>query len=80
MVGMLQIITYMMGFYLVLKGVEILQIGRASAREDRKGMVVTGWITIGICVIAAVAFIRMQDSQATSIGNPSAASLYESGL
>lgn len=80
MVGMLQVITYMMGFYLVLKGVEILQIGRASAREDRTGMVVTGWVTIGICIIAAVAFIRLQDTQAESIGTPDAAALFEQGL
>lgn len=80
MVGMLQIITYMMGFYLVLKGVEILQIGRASAREDRKGMVVTGWITVGVCLIAAVLFIGMQDKQAEAVGTPSPTSLYDPGL
>ena len=29
MAGMLQIITYLLAFYLVMKGVEILQIGLA---------------------------------------------------
>jgi hypothetical protein len=30
MVGMLQILTYMLAFYLVVKGMEILQIALAS--------------------------------------------------
>ena len=34
MAGMLQIITYLLAFYLVMKGVEILQIGLASSREN----------------------------------------------
>lgn len=42
MAGMLQIMTYMMAFYLVLKGVEILQIGLASNRSSRKGLIVLG--------------------------------------
>ena len=33
MAGMLQILTYLLAFYLVIKGVEVLQIGLAPARS-----------------------------------------------
>lgn len=69
MVGMLQIITYMLAFYFILKGVEILQIALASSRENRKTMFFIAGCTIAACVIAAFAFIGMQDSQAMSVGN-----------
>ena len=35
MAGMLQILTYVLCFYLVVKGVEVLQIGLASNRPRR---------------------------------------------
>lgn len=66
MIGMLQIITYMMAFYLVLKGVEILQIGLASSRTNRKTMLTIGGLCIAACLVAAFAFVSMQDSQASS--------------
>lgn len=69
MAGMLQIMTYMMAFYLVLKGVEILQIGLASSRPSRKGLVVIGGLTLAACVLAAVAFVGMQDQQAQSLSS-----------
>jgi hypothetical protein len=68
MVGMLQIITWLLGIYLVFKGVEILQIGLASHRESRSGLIAIGLVSLGICVTAAVACVRMQDQQASSIG------------
>ena len=37
MAGMLQIITYLLGFYLIVKGFEVLQIGLASNRQNRAG-------------------------------------------
>jgi len=67
MTGMLQIITYMLGFYLVVKGVEVLQIGLASNRSSRVGMIALGILTVFACVIAAGAFVYMQDRQAMSM-------------
>jgi hypothetical protein len=32
MAGMLQILTYLLAFYLIIKGIEVLQIGLASSR------------------------------------------------
>lgn len=67
MAGMLQILTYMLAFYMVLKGVEILQIALASAREKRKGVIALGALTLVACVVAALAFVVMQDEQAASL-------------
>jgi len=69
MVGMLQIITYLLAFYLVMKGVEILQIALASAREKRSAMIALGVLCIVACVIAAIAFVVMQDNMAQSVSS-----------
>lgn len=69
MVGMLQIITYLLAVYLVLKGIEILQIGLASSRQERSGMIVLGTICVVGCVIAAFVFVGMQDNMASSVSN-----------
>ena len=76
MAGMLQIITYMLAFYLVLKGVEILQIGLASGREKRQPMLVIGGLALAACVVAAFAFVVMQDEQAISLSQPPVPSSY----
>jgi len=67
MVGMLQILTYMFAFYLVLKALEILQVGVASSRENRSGMIMWGCILVLICVAAAFVFVAQQDSMAGRI-------------
>ena len=67
MAGMLQIITYLLAFYLVIKGVEVLQIGLASNRENRGTVIAIGALTLIACVIAAFSFVAMQDGQATSM-------------
>ena len=46
MAGMLQVITYLLAFYLVVKGCEILQIALASNREKRMGIILFGAISI----------------------------------
>jgi uncharacterized membrane protein HdeD (DUF308 family) len=67
MAGMLQIITYLLAFYLIMKGVEILQIGLASGREPRTPMVVIGVLSIIACGIAGYSFVTWQDQQAISM-------------
>jgi hypothetical protein len=69
MVGMLQILTYLLAFYLVVKGVEVLQIALASPRQDRGGIITWGVLVLGACIIAAVIFVAMQDHQASSVGS-----------
>ncbi len=66
MAGMLQIITYMLAFYLVVKGCEVLMTALASNREDRTGLVVFGILVLGACVIAAMGFVAWQDTHTTS--------------
>ena len=68
MVGMLQVITWMLGFYLVFKGVEILQIALASPREKRGGIIAIGVLSFLACAAAAGVLVSIQDNQATSVG------------
>jgi hypothetical protein len=67
MAGMLQIITYLLAVYLVFKGVEILQIGLASSRPDRTGMIIVGVIALIICTSVAGFLVNAQDEQAQSL-------------
>ncbi|MFZ0662404.1 MAG: hypothetical protein WAM66_06915 [Acidobacteriaceae bacterium] len=71
MAGMLQILTYLFAFYLVIKGVEVLQIGLASNRQDRRALIVVGVLTLVFCIGAAVYFVSEQDAQANSLSAPS---------
>ncbi len=68
MVGMLQIITYLLAFYLVIKGTEVLQIALASPRQERAGIITIGVLVLGACIVAAGAFVVMQDQQAGVVG------------
>lgn len=67
MAGMLQILTYMLAFYMVLKGIEILQIALASSKDKRGGIIAIGALTLAACIVAAIAFVAMQDEQAGSL-------------
>ena len=67
MAGMLQIITYLLSFYLAMKGVEILQIALASKREDRAGIITIGVVALVVCIAAGLYFSSMQDQQAQSM-------------
>jgi hypothetical protein len=67
MTGMLQILTYLLSFYLVIKGVEILQIALASGRSSRKGVIIVGALALAACLVAAIGFSYMQDRQAMSL-------------
>lgn len=67
MVGMLQILTYLLAFYLVVKGLEILQIVLASNRDKRDGIILFGALVLAACIVAAFAFVSMQDQQVMSM-------------
>ena len=67
MAGMLQILTYMLAFYFILKGIEILQIALSSNRDKRGGIIALGILTLIGCGFAAFSFVQMQDAQALSI-------------
>lgn len=67
MAGMLQIITYMLAFYFVLKGIEILQIALSSNREKRGGIVALGVVVLVASIVAGIGFVGLQDKQAQSM-------------
>ena len=67
MAGMLQILTWLLSFYLVIKGLQVLMMALASARENRTGLVLFGMITLAVCVGGAVMFTTIQDRQAQSL-------------
>lgn len=69
MVGMLQIITYLLCVYLVFKGVEIFQIAYMSTSDKRDNGIALGTLMIAAAVIAALVFYVWIDSQAASIAN-----------
>jgi hypothetical protein len=54
MAAMLQLLTYLLAFYLV---VEILQIALALSKENRGGMIALGVLVLIACMIAAGAFV-----------------------
>lgn len=68
MVGILQIITYLLCVYLIFKGVEIFQIGLQSSNEKTRGVgIIIGVVAIIIAICAAIVFSLWVDSQAQSI-------------
>jgi hypothetical protein len=56
-VAMLQILTYLLAFYLV---VEILQIALALSKENRAGIIALGVLVLIACMVAAGAFVALQ--------------------
>lgn len=69
MTGMLQILTWLLSFYLVMKGVEILQVGLASNRESRSLTILIGVVSLVLCLAAGGYFSYIQDQQAQSISS-----------
>jgi hypothetical protein len=67
MVGMLQIITYLLCTYLVFKGFEILQLAMTSARTDKAGYIL-GILAVVISIVAACYFVWAIDHQAAVVG------------
>lgn len=67
MAGMLQVLTYLLAFYLCMKGVEILQLALVSNREDRSWPMTIGVLSLLGCIAAAMFFVGLQDSQAMSL-------------
>jgi TRAP-type C4-dicarboxylate transport system permease small subunit len=70
MVGMIQIVIYILCLYLIYKGVEIYQIAYVSNEsEARKKGINTGIALVIIAVLAAGFFIYLSETMAAQIGN-----------
>jgi len=69
MVGMMQIMIWLLCVYLVFKGVEIFQIAWMSAREtQRRAGIMLGVIMIIVAVVASVVFIALEEVMAYQLG------------
>jgi hypothetical protein len=69
MVGMIQILTYLLCVYLVFKGFEIFQIALVSTSTNRSAGIVIGILAIILSVCAAVGFWFWTDTQAASVAS-----------
>lgn len=63
---MVQIIGWILCFYLAIKGVEIFQIALCSSRENRKSGLTIGAIAMVICFAASILFVNILSMQASS--------------
>lgn len=68
---MLQILTYMFAFYMVLKGLEFVHRAMASNQPKRQPLFVFAGLTLAACIVAAVGFVKMQEEQALDVATPS---------
>jgi hypothetical protein len=70
--AVLQILGWLACIYLVIKGVEILQIGLASVREGsgRSTVIAVGAFSLAACVLAAIVFVWLINAQAGATGTP----------
>jgi len=71
-VGLLQIITYLLCIYLVFKGVEIFQIALASQRADKSRMValMIGGVMTMVSIVVAIGFAVWITDQAVGVSLP----------
>lgn len=69
MVGLMQIMIYMLAVYLVFKGVEILQIALMSTRPDRTLGTIIGILALVVALTAGVGFSVWADQMAASISD-----------
>lgn len=67
MVGMLQIMTYMFAFYLVVKGLEFVQRAMIAPKETKRGASILAGVVLVACIVAALVGVSTQDEQATSV-------------
>ena len=69
MVGLMQIMIYMLAVYLVFKGIEIFQIAMMSARQNRVLGLALGAFCILAALIAGVGFSLWAETVANSISD-----------
>lgn len=74
MVGMLQIITYLLCIYLVFKGVEILQIALSSHHEKKDVIIAIGVIAVVASILTGYYFYEWINEMASSVSNSSSGS------
>lgn len=68
MVGLMQIMIYMLAVHLVFKGIEIFQIALMSSRQYRALGLLLGGLCIAVAILAGGGFAYWGDETARSIG------------
>lgn len=71
MVGMLQIMTYLFAFYLVVKGLEFVQRAMIAPPGERRGPSILAAVVLVASIGAAYLGITAQDEQASSVASSS---------
>jgi ACR3 family arsenite efflux pump ArsB len=71
MLGMMQIMIWLLCVYLIFKGIEIFQIAWMSARESRAraGGIILGIVMIGVACAAALVFVFLEEQMASQISD-----------
>jgi hypothetical protein len=68
MAGFIQILIYMLCVYMVLKGVEIFQIGLANNTDSRRFALTIGWLSLIGSILAAGVFLIFEEMYAANFG------------
>lgn len=69
MVGLMQIMIYLLAVYLVFKGLEIFQIALMSNRDNRTMGLLLGAACIVVAIFAGIGFSYWGDNVAQSVGD-----------
>jgi uncharacterized membrane protein HdeD (DUF308 family) len=70
MVGLMQIMIYLLAIYLVYKGVEIFQVALVSPQSNsRLGGIIIGVVAIAAAVLIGVFAVASADGMATSVSD-----------
>ena len=69
MVGLMQIMIYMLAVYLVYKGIEIFQVALMSNRANRTFGLILGVGCVIVAMMAGIGFSIWADTVAQSIGD-----------
>lgn len=70
MVGMLQIITYLLCVYLVYKGVEIFQLGYVAPDDRRRTAVTVGVVAVSLAILVSLVTVFWINAQANRVSGP----------
>ena len=72
MVGMIQIITWLLAAYMIVKGFEFVQMAVCAPPQHRRTAFVLAYIMLAFCIASAVVAISWQEDQASRVGGTGA--------
>ena len=69
MLGMMQLMIWLLCIYLIFKGIEIYQIANMSSREDRNGGKNLGTAMIVAAIVAALVFFVLEEQVVAKVSD-----------